>query len=79
VWTTEVDGKVWHPSDSLPDEVPPGLSWTGRGKDRVYAICDADPESGLRPGRHQVTMRARVAGTNVTLAGNTLEVELTCP
>jgi hypothetical protein len=79
VWTTEVDGRVWHPSDSLPDAVPPGLSWTGRGQDRVYTVCDEDAESGVKPGRHVVVMSARVAGTNVVLASKALAIDLVCP
>lgn len=79
VWTTEVDGRLWHPSDSLPDAVPPGLSWTGRGQDRVYTICDKDAESGLKPGRHVVVMSARVAGTSVAMASKALAIDLSCP
>ena len=79
VWTTEVDGRRWHPSDSLPDAVPPGLSWTGRGQDRVYTICGTDAESGLKPGRLVVVKSARGAGTSVVLASKALAIDLTCP
>lgn len=84
LWTTEVDGTPWRPKHSITDNLPTGGSWAGRGRDLLFTRCE---ETGggfptifpsLSEGRHTVQMFARLSGTDVRLATNRLEVELSC-
>lgn len=82
LWETEVDGRLWSPRTWLPEQLPPGESWAGPAKDRVYAQC-TPPEYGyadtkLSPGTHLVVMRASIPGTDLVLETPPLEVTLTC-
>lgn len=81
LWRTEVDGKPWYASPSLPVAIPPGRSWVGRGKDRVYRECGVrfgGTYQSLSQGKHTVVMKARVAGTTVELSTTPVTFELSC-
>lgn len=79
IWTTKVDDSIWQASAALGDGPPPGVSWVGRGRDLVYTVCAKERETGLAPGRHTVTLSARILGTDIVLTSNPVSVTLVCP
>lgn len=81
VFETRVNGQPWQPTISLPDVVPHGASWRGRGTDRLYTLCETAPgivEPGLAPGQHTVTLAAALPSGAVVLESEPLEIELGC-
>ena len=82
-YETFVDGARWSASNDATQQVHHGGSWVGIGKDVVYAVCDEETAAiyrGVSAGRHQVVMRARLAGDpSVALESAPLTVELACP
>ena len=80
-YETRVDGAAWAPVGSIVQRIPLGSSWVGRARDRVYAICGANEMMGfpgVSEGTHTIEMRATIPGTALTLATNSVTVELTC-
>jgi hypothetical protein len=77
---TLVDGQPWRYQTALNVRVPPGASPTGRGRDRVFAVCASDDKSlvGLAPGAHTITMHATLPGAKDVLTSSTLDVTLRC-
>lgn len=80
---TRIDGKPWKPSHFLAREPIIGSSWEGRGQDLAFAICDVPPFSypavePLKPGSHQVTMRAWIPGSNTLLETPGITISLSC-
>jgi hypothetical protein len=87
IWTTLVDGVRYAPTHSVEAGADPitgayaGGSWRGRRRDLVHTVCRAFPEStqpGVSEGFHRVRMQARLAGTDVVLETNEVEIELEC-
>lgn len=74
-----VDGQHWRPARGLCDDIPPGLSWVGRGKEIVFAQCGGEIPAAysLEPGRHRVEMVAWLPGTSLLARADT-EVVLEC-
>lgn len=77
-YTTLVDGKPWHPSDSIGNSAPPGASWVGHGRDRIYVLCPGKfGFAGTTDGEHEVVVRARIDdGPELSTAA--LKVNVTC-
>ena len=78
---TLVDGAPWSPRSVINYETPPGASWRGRARDRVFHTCaSADPfsQSGVAAGTHVVTMQATLPGSDVVVASTSVTVELAC-
>lgn len=80
------DERGWWPSHSLPEFVPVGESWQGRGEDLLFAMCEP-PEHGsadglafsaLEEGTHEVFMRATIPGTDVSLETEPVQFVLDC-
>jgi hypothetical protein len=81
LYETFVDGQPWAPRRSATHNLAAGSSWRGRGVDLLYTVCNANnvtPAIRLEPGKHQVTMQARIAGRDDVLTTPPLEVELSC-
>ncbi len=81
VYETRVDGSLWSPVGFLPLPPPEGESWLGRAVDRVFATCEDGQDLvdlGLGEGTHEVEIRARIPGTDITLASTRAEVLLSC-
>ena len=78
-FTTLVDGQRWSPSSSLRSDMVPGASWVGRGKDKIYVVCEDDAdERGTTEGTHVVTMEARLPGTSQVWTSSPVTIELAC-
>lgn len=82
-YETFVDGERWSASNDATQQVHHGGSWVGIGKDVVYAVCDENTAAtyrGVSAGRHQVVMRARLAGEpSLALESAPLTIDLACP
>jgi len=79
-YETLVNGKRVVMSESINVGPQPWMSWVGRGKDRLYALCgDSHGFEGVGPGRHSVQFRARVAGTETVVLSEEATLELVCP
>jgi len=88
LFTTTVDGEVWRPNEggawSALAHHPPGASWTGRGTDLVYAMCDDQQaigtidEPGVGAGTHTVTMSAELPGQDVSYSTAEASFSLDC-
>lgn len=82
-YETFVDGARWSASNDATQQVHHGGSWVGIGKDVVYAVCDENTAAtyrGVSAGRHQVVMRARLAGEpSLALESAPLTIDLACP
>lgn len=77
-YSTFVDGKLWYPSDSIGIAPPPGGSWVGHGRDRVYVLCPGKfGFPGTTDGEHEIVMRARV-NDGPELATPALKVRISC-
>lgn len=71
---TFVDDEPWHRSSSSCEYPSPGESWIGRGRDKVYLLCDGgDEERSVT-----IEMRAYIPGADVELATPAAEVTLRC-
>jgi len=83
LYETLVDGEPFRATKSLIQEVQPGESWQGRGKDLLYTRCDApqppDIGDGLAPGNHTVIFRATLPGSTVVLESEPANIYLECP
>lgn len=83
LYTVIVDGKtMWHPSKSLCDPVPPGMSWIGKGEDLVFSWCQEDgfeapPIVNIESGRRRIEFNAWLPGTGLIVSGSK-EIELNC-
>lgn len=87
VYETLVDGKPYHPDDSLgyyalvPRPMP-GASWVGRGKDILFALCEkhdtASIPSQATEGKHIVAIHAKIPGTQVDVSSAAIPVTLDC-
>lgn len=83
VYETIVDGERWQPKSSACDSEGLGASWKGRGKERVFVICDQEAREstdhpGLRPGAHTLQFRARVEGHQSVFVSTILNFDLRC-
>jgi MYXO-CTERM domain-containing protein len=81
VYTTYVDGQPWSPSKALNENRTPGEGWQGRGRDVVYALCDAEQGTitGTTEGVHEAWIEARVVGSSgVALRSNSVHFTLAC-
>jgi MYXO-CTERM domain-containing protein len=81
-FTTEVDGQPWSAASSIVAMRTPGTSWAGRGRDRLYLVCETDgysqPAGGLEAGSHSVVLKATLPGTDVALQTAPITVTLSC-
>lgn len=79
-YETLVDGKKWLVSDSINTSPIPGSSWVGRGRDRIYTLCD--PKSGgfegVAKGAHEIVLRGRVLGHQDWFQSDPVSVVLRC-
>ncbi|MFU8805041.1 MAG: hypothetical protein ACNA8W_14605 [Bradymonadaceae bacterium] len=86
IFETLVDGNPWRvtPFDASIyslTAIPPGETWQGRGKDRIYAVCetsDGIPQEMGQEGTFTVSMRAWIPGRTAVLVSNEVEIELRC-
>lgn len=86
LFETYVDGAAWRPAASAGAAPPPGASWLGRGRDRLFTRCGApdggvlDPGAfaGLAEGDHTVEFRATLPGVRGVLVSSPLRIRLTC-
>lgn len=77
-YTTLVDGKPWHPSDSIGNSAPPGASWVGHGRDRIYVLCPGKfGFAGTTDGEHDVVVRARI-NDGPELSTPSLKLRVSC-
>jgi hypothetical protein len=77
-YATFVDGKLWQASDSISTEAPPGASWVGHGRDRVYVLCPGKVGfPGTTDGEHEIVMRARV-NDGPELSTPALKLRISC-
>ena len=75
------DWSSWRGSHSLAESIPPGESWEGRARDRLYTLCQTDDSSlrdGLSPGSYDVRMTATLPGSDTSVTTPPLTIELTC-
>jgi hypothetical protein len=82
LYTTLVDGIEWRPSASFCTSIAPGDSWQGRGKERLFAVCDSPMpvDTGLAPNvEHTVSVRVQAPGSRVVLSSAPVAVTLPCP
>ena len=78
MFETWVDDRRWSPRDDSCAHYPPGQSWRGRGRDRVYTLCGGSMYFGRDPGEHSVVMRASLALTDVSLSTDPEAIHLSC-
>ncbi len=73
LFSTTVDGELWHPRRSVCSRVAPGESWTGRATDLLFAACGTNetrpPRIRLEEGEHDVTITAWWPGSGSISAG----------
>ncbi len=84
LYETRVDGALYTAAASAIHGPPPHVSWQGRGRDRIFALCEgaaAGPQEavGVSAGAHEVQLIARLPGSDTRIASDTVRVELTCP
>ncbi|MFU8805307.1 MAG: hypothetical protein ACNA8W_15955 [Bradymonadaceae bacterium] len=81
IYETYVDGQRWQPTAYLGELVIAGQSWQGRGRDRIYTICDPRWSRVYQAaeGTRTVEMRAWHPGRTALLATSTITIDLTCP
>jgi len=83
LYETRVDGAHYQAASSAIHGPPPHVSWMGRGRDRLFALCDgaagAGEPAGLAPGTHAVQLIATLPGSDARIVSDTLEIELACP
>jgi len=79
-WSTEVDGSPWSHRRSILAYDTLGGSWHGRGRDRVFALCDEEAPTGygVAEGSHSASLQATLAGTELALTTNTVDFSLEC-
>lgn len=80
-FSTYVDGQLWWTSHSILASHAPGSSWIGRGRDRLYRICDSNDDwafSGLSAGTHEIIVEATLPGTTIKLTTAPTTVTLSC-
>ena len=67
--STYVNGHLWRPQHSFCLDVPQGLSWMGRGHERVFIECsnggEGTSKGKLEEGAQLIRMVAWVPGTNI--------------
>ena len=76
-----VDGARYAAQADIRYGPEPGASWVGRGRDRIYALCEDAPGGGfpgVKPGPHSVELRARVAGSSDAVVAGPLAVDIDC-
>lgn len=83
LFSTLSAGEPWRPTSSLCGRLAPGESWTGPGRERIFARCspgrgNAEPAFGTEPGAHEVEMIAWLPGTSIEFRARAT-IELTCP
>ncbi len=80
---TKIDDHDWFPSHHITDpRSPRGESWQGRGRDLLYALCE-EPDGSIdyqltTDRSHQVSMLARIPGTDFEMQTEPIEVTLDC-
>ena len=84
LYETRVDGVRYVAAESAIHGPPPHVSWVGRGRDRIFALCEGtsatgDESAGLSPGLHEVRLVARLPGSDARIVSDNLRVELVCP
>lgn len=81
LYETLVDGQPYHPADSMIHTPPPHESWQGRGRDRLFVVCDpsAGDAGGLPAGTHEVQLVGRLPGSDARIVSDTVQVTLRCP
>lgn len=77
-FSTFVDGKGYRPSTHNNYAPTYGDSWIGHGRDELVAICGAATYHLLTQGKHLVRFEGRVAGTDVLLVSESVELNLAC-
>ena len=76
---TYVDDKLYRPSTHLNYTPSYGNSWVGHGRDLLAVVCTSDGMYPLKRGNHRVRFEGTVAGTDVNLVGESVEIDLACP
>lgn len=81
LYETLVDGQPYRPADSMIHTPPPHESWQGRGRDRLFVVCDpsAGDAGGLLAGAHEVQLVGRLPGSDARIVSDTVQVTLRCP
>lgn len=84
LYETRVDGARYVAAESAIHGPPPHESWLGRGRDRLFVLCEGaaatgEEPSGLSPGPHEVQLVARLPGSDARISSDPLQVELVCP
>ncbi len=80
LFETRVDDQRWIVSSAIGQSIPPGSTWMGRGRDRLFRACTPNEDAtqdGLSSGAHDVEMRAALPGLT-PIASATVPVELGC-
>lgn len=79
-YETLVDGKKWLRSDSIGTSPIPGSSWVGRGRDRIYVLCDPNSPGfeGVSKGEHEIIMQGRISGQQEWMKSDPISVILRC-
>lgn len=80
VFETVVDDEIYRPrvfaaATTREHQAPFGGSWTGRGRDLVFAACDG--QAGVALGRHSVKMRG-ILPDGTVVESEAVEVDLEC-
>ena len=81
LYSTVVDSGPWNVASSINQLLPPGESWIGRGKDRIFERCDNNPDPvfrGLATDIHAVVFHATLAATQLDLATDQITVATSC-
>lgn len=84
LYETRVDGARYVAAESAIHGPPPHVSWMGRGRDRLFALCEgasspAGEPAALSPGPHEVQLVARLPGSDARIVSDSIRVELVCP
>lgn len=64
--------RAWHPRSTVCGIVPPGRSWIGLGRDRIFTIIgevpfETSPMYNLDPGMYRIRLHAYLPGTRQSL------------
>ena len=83
LFRTIVDGVQWDARRSWCSLIEPGRSWEDYAHDRIFATCEEASFRAikplLKPGKHSVTVEARLPGTDIVLKTATKSLDLECP
>lgn len=84
LWETRVEGGLWRPRSGSDEFLAPGASWVGRGRDRVYRLCESwrgyEPVlQGPKGEDWRIEVWATLPGEKASLATAPVDAWMFCP